>query len=321
MSEAWENPRRWAQHMHKTEICRFWRNGECQRGDRCKYAHGEDEVQPRGERLSTKQMSELVSEWEEGKGGGKDCEGGKGRKGGKGTKGRKGGKGTKGRKGGKPGGRDRSRSRGGSRDDGDSYSDSAERNVGPKTYPRSADPWNAAASGDMWGSAVNLGHVVRWGPQIWVGTMEDAREAPPWFDVVVVCKHADPPALQHPQVVIQADFLDSSAPSIVSEMVWLSERIDQYVDEESNVLFVCKGGRHRSYATALCYFVWRDSKLSGPNLHRWCKSLNDRFKLLWEPTWYKGKLRRGLGCDVVAFIDYLKNLIPRSANPIKVIQF
>ena len=71
MSEAWENPRRWAQHMRKTEICRFWRNGECQRGDRCKYAHGEDELQQRGTHLSTTQVSELISEWEEGKGGGK----------------------------------------------------------------------------------------------------------------------------------------------------------------------------------------------------------------------------------------------------------
>lgn len=53
-------PERWAPHMYKTEMCVFFDDGKCLRGDNCRFAHSQEELQPVRERLSRQEREEYM---------------------------------------------------------------------------------------------------------------------------------------------------------------------------------------------------------------------------------------------------------------------
>jgi hypothetical protein len=81
---------------------------------------------------------------------------------------------------------------------------------------------------------------------------------------------------------------------------------------KGNVLFHCHRGRHRSFAGAVAYVMWSVRSVRLEQVQDFICSLHDRCHMREEPTVIKGRERRSLGMELVAWEAFLRRHRPQS---------
>ena len=278
----WLDPNRWAPHRFKTDMCKFHQEGKCKRGDACKYAHAESELHDVGGKLR----------------GGKRREYELGER--------------------NPSSKPRASSAAASSSGG----------LVSAPAPDSDNP----VEGTIVGDAVCIGKASNFGPTIWIGSNVDADDAC-FLDkykitVVVRCKDGYPWSTirtSRPIVWVNASCWDSTPGTfpfveqngIASEdlfnsaLVNMCSQIDGHVGK-GNVLFHCHRGRHRSFAGAVAYVMWSVRSVRFEQVNEFICSLHRRFHMREEPTVIKGRERRSLSMELVAWEAFLRRHRPQS---------
>ncbi len=282
----------WVPHLEKSEMCGFYAAGHCLRGDRCHYAHSEEELRPRGHKVRKTGQT-----WGEPKARAPPV--------------------PKAKAAGKPPRAPKARAVEAKPPVPQAWSG---EEAGEAEGAHAASPWRAKALpkvmptslkakllarqrpnrkrgheeeveavgvpeveakgvpeprlGQRSGRASCFGRAGPFGPTVWLGTQEEARN-PKWLQengigVLVRCKgleHVVPKAVPTGVTELNADLFERETlnrhdhleriASICRNAADLGHRAD-----EEGILFWCKAGRHRSAAMLACYLLWSGAGLT-----------------------------------------------------------